>query len=153
MKNIFKTLLTTGPLSPSLLAIARIAIGTTFLYHSMILWDSTGMHNFSVFWGDKFNIPFPLFSIYVAKVFQFLAAISMVLGILTRFGAILGASTMFVATFVAHKGTILNIPAIHYITSGEGETAFAYLLLFSCFILIGPGRFSLDYSLFHKNKG
>jgi putative oxidoreductase len=152
MEKIIKMSLATTPMDTNILALVRIVIGTTFLYHSYILWDSEGMKAFSVVWGDKFSIPAPLFSIYLAKIIQLCGAVSMVLGLFTRIGAAMITSTMVIATFVAHKGIIVNIPAIHYITSGEGETAFAYLLLFFCFVIIGPGRFSLDHYLFNKHR-
>lgn len=152
MEKIIKTSLGTSPLDTNILAFVRIAIGMTFLYHGFILWDSKGMEIFSVVWGDKFNIPAPYFSIYVAKIIQFFGAVFMVLGLFTRIGAAMITSTMVIATLVAHKGIIINIPAINYITSGEGETAFAYTLLFFCFTVIGPGKFSLDHYLFNRHK-
>jgi len=111
------------------------------------------MQAFSVVWGRQFHIPNPQVNIYVAKILQFLGAVTMLLGLFTRIGAAMIATTMVVATFIAHRGIILNIPAINYFTSGEGETAFVYLLLFVCFVILGPGKFSLDYYLFNRKRG
>jgi putative oxidoreductase len=152
MEKTIKNSLETTPMNTNILALVRIAIGTTFLYHGLILWDSEGMRIFSMVWGDKFNIPAPMISIYVAKILQSSGAVAMVLGLFTRIGAAMITLTMVVATFIAHKGIIVNIPALNYITSGEGETAFAYMLLFFCFVIIGPGKFSLDHYLFNKGK-
>lgn len=146
-----------GPLKPNLwdpdfLAPIRIAIGLTFIYHGSILLNAHGMSEFSVFWGTHFNIPLPLYGIYLTKIIQFFGGICMVLGLFTRFAAIPISLVMLIATFVAHKGIILNIPAVHYITSGEGETAFVYLLLYSVFAIKGAGAFSLDNYFFNKQK-
>lgn len=138
-----------GPLeakswNPDFLAPIRIAIGLTFIYHGSILWDPHGMYEFSGFWGTHFNIPFPLLSIYITKLIQFFGGICMILGLFTRPAAAAIACTMLIATLVAHKGVVLNIPAVHYFTSGEGETAFVYLLLYTVFAIKGAGKFSLD---------
>ncbi|MEN0052336.1 MAG: DoxX family protein [Mucilaginibacter sp.] len=135
-----------------LLAPIRIAIGLTFLYHGSILWDLHGMREFSVFWGTHFNIPFPFVSIVLTKIIQFFGGLCMISGLFTRYAASAISCTMLVATIVAHKGVVLNIPAMHYITSGEGETAFVYLLLFVVFAIIGAGTFSLDNYFFGKKS-
>lgn len=120
------------------------------MYHGSILWDSEGMKAFSIIWGDRFNIPFPFCGIYIAKIVQFFGGLFMAAGLFTRYASTFVALTMVVATFVAQKGIILNIPALDYITSGEGETAFVYLLLYSVFIIVGPGKFSMDNKFFNK---
>lgn len=150
MRNFREGLLNSDTFNTNLLTPIRIAIGVTFMYHGSILWDSEAMKAFSFIWGDSFNIPFPFYGIYMAKIAQFFGGSFMLLGLFTSYASTLIALTMFVATFVAHKGIILNIPALHYITSGEGETAFVYLLLYSVFKIVGPGKFSMVNKFFNK---
>lgn len=62
-----------------------------------------------------------------------------VLGLATRFAALVAAFTMGVAFFIAHKG-VLKGP-------GSGEMAFLYMAVFVTLILTGPGKLSLDAKL------
>lgn len=69
----------------------------------------------------------------------------LVLGLLTRFAALMLALTMATAFFLVHK----------MVLSGEqsGELAFIYLAGFVALVVIGPGRYSVDACLFKETQG
>ena len=57
-----------------------------------------------------------------------------VIGLATRWAAVFGAITMFVAAFVIHGDDPLR----------KQELALMYLSIYTALICLGPGRFSLD---------
>jgi len=77
--------------------------------------------------GHKLSLALVIF----AEVF---CALLLVLGLFTRFAALVLVISMGVAAFLALKGQAL---ATH-------ELAFAYLAAFAAILLVGPGRISVD---------
>jgi putative oxidoreductase len=75
---------------------------------------------------------------------EFFCSLLLILGLLTRLGALVLAINMAVAFFVIHKGAL----------SGEhsGELAFIYLAGYVTLLFAGPGRFSVDGSLFSQGS-
>ena len=75
-----------------------------------------------------------------AEVF---ASLLLVVGLFTRFAALVLIIDMTVAFVLIHKGAL----------SGEhsGELAFLYLLVYFVLFLAGPGRVSADKIFFGKN--
>jgi len=89
--------------------------------------------------SDKFMSVFglgPKASMVLAIFGEFVCSILLVLGLFTRFAAVAGAITMFVAFTVAHKGVLKG--------AASGELAFIYLAAYLAIFLAGGGRFSLD---------
>lgn len=78
--------------------------------------------------------PWPAF--ILATFAEFVCAILLVIGLWTRFAALLLIVTMAVAFFVAH-GAKLSGP-------GSGEMAFLYLGGFLVILFAGAGKFSVD---------
>lgn len=72
-------------------------------------------------------------------------ALLLVLGLLTRLGALSLVIDLGVAFFLVHKMAVGT--AAH-----SGELAFVYLAGFATLFLAGPGRFSVDKALFGKGK-
>jgi putative oxidoreductase len=66
----------------------------------------------------------------------------LVLGLITRFAALVLAINMSVAFFVAMKGNLTG--------DKNGELAFIYLAGYVALFLAGPGSFSVDAGLFGK---
>ncbi len=67
-------------------------------------------------------------------------AILLILGLFTRFAAIPLIITMLVATFLAHGNSPL----------AEKEMALLYLAGYFAILLLGSGRFSLDFLIFNQ---
>lgn len=74
-----------------------------------------------------------------------LGALLLVLGLLSRLGALMLAIDMGVAFFLVHKMAV-------GMAAHSGELAFIYLAGFVALLLAGPGRFSVDKALFGKGK-
>ncbi len=74
---------------------------------------------------------------------EFFCSMALVLGLTTRFVALILAFNMSVAFFIILKGSL---------TGGHnGEVAFIYLAGYLALFLAGAGRFSIDKALFGKS--
>jgi putative oxidoreductase len=143
MKSI-KPLLFGGPGSSTLLgdvglAIARVGIGM------LLAWN----HGYGKVWGeqgfgpsDKFiagvtqlGFPAPTLFAWCAALTEFLGAILLALGLLTRPVAAILCFNMAVAAFGTHLHQGLS----------KQEPALMYLLPFAMFALVGAGRISVDH--------
>ena len=65
----------------------------------------------------------------------------LVIGLATRWAAVFGAITMFVAAFVIHGDDPLR----------KQELALMYLSIYTALICLGPGRFSLDRVIYGRS--
>jgi putative oxidoreductase len=85
--------------------------------------------------GSRGNLALVVFA-------EFFCGALLALGLLSRFAALVLTINMGVAFFIAHK----------MVLSGEksGELAFVYLAGYFALLLAGPGRYSIDSSLFAK---
>lgn len=81
------------------------------------------------------GFPFPVFFAWVAVVSEFFGGILLMLGLFTRPAALLNVLVTFTATFLYHKGDI----------GGSGMLSFLFMIMCTCILLFGPGRFSLEY--------
>jgi putative oxidoreductase len=72
---------------------------------------------------------------------EFFVSMLIILGLFTRWSALVLIINMTVAFLGVHKGAL----------SGQGELAFLYLMAYVVLLLAGPGRFSADKILFGKN--
>ena len=136
--SIFST--RTEPLRVDLvLLFMRIVVGCAFVLHG---W---GKIQDPLHWmGSDSSIP---------GLFQALAAISefgggtaLILGLLTRLGALGLCSTMAVAVFM-HR-FIFGDPFVHATGGRSYELAAAYFVINLLLVILGPGRFSLDWAFF-----
>lgn len=89
-----------------------------------------------------FGIDLGVNMLWVAGFIEFYVAILLVLGLFTRWMALLIAILMVMAYFTAH---IAWFP-----TFNRGELATLYFLVFLVIFAFGPGKFSLDAKLFGK---
>ncbi len=81
------------------------------------------------------GFPFPVFFAWVAVLSEFLGGILLMLGLFTRPAALLNVLVTFTATFLYHKGDI----------GGSGMLSFLFMIMCTCILLFGPGKFSLEY--------
>lgn len=117
--------------------ILRIFIGTRLLYgviDNILKWEK--MIEFSVFLNN-FQFPYPIWSAVLSVTFQFLAAVSILLGYKIRFFAFIMVINFIIALVFVH------LPLNDTI---EGMTPALTMLFASItFIFTGPGKYSLDY--------
>jgi putative oxidoreductase len=96
--------------------------------------------------AQKFPDPFgigPTASLALSVFAEFFVSILIILGLLTRWSALVLIINMTVAFIGVHKGALSG--------QGSGELAFLYLMAYVVLFLAGPGRFSADKILFGKN--
>ena len=135
--------------------ILRIAAGLIFLPHgwSKIAGEG-GAASFAADVSTNYGIPALLG--YVAAYTEFVGAILLIVGLLTRLDAFLLAATMFVAAFIVQLPDALyevQPGAIKLFVALRGiELPLALFAMCLALLLTGPGRFSLDALLFRKKK-
>ena len=101
-------------------------------------WERYG-NFFTKYFGDILdfaNVPFG----FMASFSESICAIMVLAGIFTQPASILIAFTMLVA-------------AMHHITgTGSPENAFVFFSIYTAIALVGPGRYSLDFLIFLRNR-
>lgn len=114
--------------------IFRVLVGLLFLQHGL-------QKLFGMFGGKSAE----LFSIMgLAGIIEFLAGISIALGIFARFWAFFAALQMAVAYFMAHSPKGL-VPILNM-----GELALLYFAAFLAIMAFGAGKWSLEKAIFKK---
>lgn len=136
-KTLFQTVSQTPSASFALLAL-RVITGIAFILHG---------------WG-KIQQPFgwmpaesgvPGFLQFLAALSEFGGGIAWILGLVTPLASFGMACTMVVATFF--HAVVLKDP---FVSQGGGsyELALVYLAISLVFLLVGPGKFSVDRFIF-----
>lgn len=137
-----KIITNAAPISVNAIGILRIIVGLYFIKHGHEFFDKNAMKGFADYLQKDLGFPTPLLMAYLRTGAELFGGIMLVFGLFTRIGAFLIMITMLVATFTAAKGDLI----------GEGEFTFIYALFCLAFILIGSGKFSLDYYLFNNKS-
>ena len=131
-----------SPCTHLALLVLRVWLGVAMLANH-------GFDKLTTFGEKSAGFPDPLgvghgMSLALVVLAEFFCSLLLIVGLLTRFGAFVLAFNMTVAFFIVHKGAL----------SGEhsGELAFIYLAGYVALLIAGPGRFSVDGSLFKKSE-
>jgi len=130
--------------------LLRLVGGLIFLPHG---WSKVagegGAGTFAASMSTEYGIP--LFLGHLAAWAEVAGAALLIVGLLTRLDAILLAATMFVAVFVVSlPDAMFEIPpgSIKLFVALRGiELPLAMLAISLALVLLGGGRFSLDYAL------
>ena len=118
------------------LTVLRVVVGIVFLVHGgqkLFIW---GFHGVAGFLGGL-GIPFPIFSGVVLTLVELLAGAALVLGLLTRWAALLLALEMLVAILTFHLKHGFFVPA-------GVEYPLMLLTANVTLLLSGPGAASVD---------
>lgn len=122
-----------------ILLLARLVVGTAFMLHG---WGKiqNPMH-----WMGP-DSPVPGFFQGLAALSEFGGGLALILGLLTRLGALGISFTMAVAVYM-HR-FVMGDPFVNLTGGRSFELAAAYLMIALIFVISGPGRFSLDRVFF-----
>lgn len=129
--------LSTSGMSPQKgIAIIRIIMGLFIAYHGMEVFDAEKMKVYTNWDNFKTSSFMP----YLGKGAEFLAGILLILGLFTRFAALLIIGTFAYITFVVGQGKFWM----------EDQHPFLFAVIGLMFFIIGPGDWSLDRKFFKK---
>lgn len=127
----------------AVLFFIRIVCGCAFIFHG---WGK--IQNPLHWMGEESSFP---------AVFQLLAAISefgggivLIVGFLTCLGALGIGCTMFVA--VCKHFFVRGDPFVSFTGGASYELALVYFSIALLFLILGPGRFSLDGKIFRTTS-
>jgi putative oxidoreductase len=115
----------------------RIAVGLVFIVHGAQKLFVNGFGGVAGYF-QTLGIPAPMLAAVVVTLVELLGGIALVLGLFTRWAALLLAIDMLVALFVVH------LPKGFFISAGGYE--FVLTLLGACLtlLLVGPGEAAID---------
>jgi putative oxidoreductase len=128
------------------LLAGRVAIGLCFVVHALGKLGLVGggtMQGFAA-WLGELGVPLPAVQARLAMASELTGGVALALGIATRPACLLLIAIMAVAGAVGHRG------AGYLITNDPPGAEYTINLAVVCgmFLLIGPGRISLDALLF-----
>lgn len=139
MKQIFNTNFNHGSLNFMLL-ILRVAIGGFMMVHGYGKLQGV-LAGGEIQFMDPFGIGQPA-SMYLAIFAEFFCSIFLILGLATRLAVIPLIITMLVAVLVAHGADPFE----------KKELALHYLTAYFFILVIGAGKYSIDF-LISRNSG
>jgi putative oxidoreductase len=128
------------------LLIGRLAIGICFVVHGLGKLGLVGTGNMQGFveWLESLGVPMAPVQARMAMLSEIGGGTALALGLFTRPACLLLIFTMIVAGSLGHKG------AGYLITNDPPGAVYTINLAVICFVflLLGPGRLSVDYALF-----
>ncbi|MHA4896430.1 DoxX family protein [Pedobacter sp. PWIIR3] len=139
MKQIFNTNFNHGSLNFGLL-IFRVAIGAFMMVHGYGKLQGV-LAGGEIQFMDPFGIG-QTASMYLAIFAEFFCSIFLILGLATRLAVVPLIVTMLVAVLVAHGNDPFE----------KKELALHYLLAYFLILLIGAGKYSLDFFISRNNS-
>lgn len=114
------------------LGIVRIVVGFFLIYHGQEVFHADIMNEY-LGW-DIFQGSAGPFLAYLGKVSEFVAGISLFLGLFTRIGALIAVGTFSYITFIVGQGQFWY---------GD-QHPFMFALFGFLFLFAGPGAWSVD---------
>lgn len=121
------------------LLLVRITLGFFMAFHGWEVFEKAKMDEYAG-WDTFKNSPSPVFMVYLGKIAELVGGILLMLGLLTRIGAILIILTMAYIALLVGNGKVWY----------EDQHPFMFVLLALVFFFTGPGRYSLDAALVSK---
>lgn len=128
------------------LLILRLSFGACFVVHGLGKLGIVGPGNMAGFvgWLKSLGVPFAGVQARLVMLIELIGGVLLACGLLTRVAALFLLIAMTIAATIGHKGggyLITNNPP-------GNEYAINLAVLMIVIILLGPGRYSLDYALF-----
>jgi putative oxidoreductase len=129
-----------SPVWNNSLILLRVWCGVIFIRYGIVIIQAGSIQSFAVDL-EQAQFPFPLVCAYLSKGTEFFGGIFLVLGFLKRPACIFLSIDMIVATFVFHKGLILQ----------NGMTTFLLLICCLTILLSASDKLSIDW-LIRKDR-
>ncbi len=137
---MIKRFLSSSPVALSQgIGLVRIIIGSLMAYHGQEVFNPELMKEYATW--DTFQESSALFMVYLGKGSEFVAGVLLLLGLLTRVGAIITICALGYITFFIGHGKFWY----------EDQHPFMFVLFGMLFFFTGPGAWSLDAIFFKKN--
>jgi putative oxidoreductase len=121
-----------------LLLVGRVLIALLFLMTAWRLSPNAG-------YLGSLGVPVPAVASWIAIIAEFLIVVSLVLGIWTKWGALLGVAYVIIATVLAHR--FWSVPDAQFVAQYTNFTK--NLAILGGLILVyvaGAGEFSVDHT-------
>lgn len=123
------------------ISVIRIIVGLFMVYHGWEVFDSETMKGYLT--QDAFkNYSSALPIIYMGKTAEMISGLLLTFGFLTRVGCVILMLTMLYISFFVGHGKIWY----------QDQHPFLFVLLALVFFFTGPGKWSIDFVIFNKNK-
>jgi putative oxidoreductase len=123
------------------ISFIRIVVGLYLIYHGSEVFDAAKMREYAE-WDVFKKLSSPVFMPYLGKTLELAGGILLAAGLLTRVVCLLVIGTILYISFFVGNGKIWF----------EDQYPFLFALLAFFFLFTGPGKFSIDYFLFEKEK-
>ena len=121
--------------------ILRLVGGLTIFKYGLEIFSTDSMSGY-VSWLTDLNVPNPRAMAITGKIIELAGGLMMAIGLFTRIVAVPLIITMAFICFIMGEPEFL-----------AADGSFLLLVIFFHFLLVGPGRFSLDHVLFtEKNE-
>jgi putative oxidoreductase len=123
------------------IGIIRIAIGALMIYHGQEVFNSALMSEYATW--ETFKGPYSKLLVYAGKSSELVAGILLLLGLLTRVGALVTIGTLSYITFFVGEGRFWY----------QEQHPFMFVLFGFLFLFTGPGGWSVDALIFKESQG
>ena len=132
--TMFKRLIGQHALWTSPTLFLRVWVGVVFVRYGLSLFHDDNMLDFADTLKTV-SIPFPYLGAYLCKTTEFFGGLLLILGFLRRISCSFLVIDMFVATFIFHKGLLLQ----------EGMTTFLLMICCLTIFLSSTDKLSIDW--------
>jgi len=139
--KIFKLFFGQQTLWAGAIFFLRVWVGVIFVRYGLSLFQDSNMVDFADTLKTA-NIPIPFLSAYLCKTTEFFGGLFLILGFMKRISCLFLIFDMAVATFIFHKGLLLQ----------NGMTTFLLLICCLTIFLSATDKLSTDWLLFRNKR-
>lgn len=120
--------------------VLRLVAGLTIFKYGLEIFSNDSMSGYMA-WLTDMKVPYPRVMAFTGKIIEMAGGLMMALGLFTRIAAVPLILTMAFICFIMGDPQFL-----------AADGSFLLLVIFFHFLLVGPGKLSLDHILFTKKN-